>query len=108
MDIHPDIFQDRKCIHVKLKKETHAEFKVICFRKGMSMQEAFEEFATQAVANTSSGRKILNAIAKRKIDEQLNGTKKTYPRVPPRMNELDVETLYEVINGSEQGDNEDD
>jgi hypothetical protein len=108
MSIHPDIFQDRKCIHVKLKKETHTEFKIILFKKGISMQEAFEEFAVQAISDTSSGRKILNAVAKRKLEEQINGKKKSKNRIPPRMSELDVETLYEVINGENQKEYEDD
>lgn len=106
MSIHPDIFQDKKCIHVKLKKETHTELKIILFKRGISMQEAFEEFAVQAISNTSSGRKILKSVAKRKLEEQINGKVKNKIRIPPRMSELDIETLYEVINGENEEEQE--
>jgi hypothetical protein len=108
MSIRPDVFQDRKCLHIKLKKETHADFKIALFKLGLSMQEVFEEFARQAGDGKGPAIKILNSASKKKLKAILSG--KPRSRKKEKFGQLDVESLYAVISSINENeeDNEDD
>lgn len=102
-----DIFQDRKCVHVKLEKETHAALRSKLFHHGISMQEAFDEFARQVVAGRANGLNIIAAINKRHLLEALNCKPKIALRSRRHgddrgFNELESESLYNLL--SEQDD----
>lgn len=100
MIIEPDLFRDKKCIHVKLNKETHLALKEIFFKKKISFQEAFEEFAQQVISETSSGRKIVESVLEKKKEALLSGRKRIHVARQEKMSSLDVDTLYEVISNS--------
>ncbi len=52
-------FQTKKSIHVNLTKDAHAGLKIACFKRGLSIQEVFDEVA-QLIA--SDHPDILNII----------------------------------------------
>ena len=43
--IRTDILHDRKCIHVKLKKDVHLKLREKLFAYQLSIQAVFDEFA---------------------------------------------------------------
>jgi hypothetical protein len=94
-----DLFQDRKCVHIKLEKEVHAAFRARLFRHGISMQEAFDEFAKQVSEGMRSANAIVETIINRKIKEAIDGRVSKPPRKRESFGELDSESIYNLING---------
>jgi hypothetical protein len=96
-----DLFQDRKCVHIKLEKETHAAFRAYLFKRGISMQEAFDEFAKQVAEGLRSGTSIVEAVSRRKLKDAIEGRSSKRRRKDKSFGELDSESLYHLINGQE-------
>ena len=59
-------FDLRKSVHVKLMTETHAAFRILSFKKKLSMQEMFEEFAQRASEEDATALKIINELTEKK------------------------------------------
>lgn len=97
-----------KGVHVKLDKETHANFKSQLAQHGLSMQEAFEEFARLVGSGSASANNLLLRLLRREIKEELAsvGLKPSSQRTPKRINELDPERLYDLINEEASDENE--
>ena len=90
-----DIFQDRKCVHVKLDKDVHAAFRARLFQHNLSMQEVFDEFAKLFVSDNRSAKHIVEHLVMRKVEEAIAGKPK---RQRDRgINELDHAALYDLI-----------
>jgi hypothetical protein len=94
--MRPDIFADKKCIHVKLSKEVHSALRAKLFKHSISMQDLFEECARLVATETVKGQNIVEAIVNRKIKETIEGLKKKKDK---SLGELDADTLYSMING---------
>jgi hypothetical protein len=90
-----DIFIDKKCIHVKLDKDTHSALRAKLFRHSVSMQDLFEECARMVASETSRGQAIVESIVNRKIKEAMTGVKK---KRSVTVSEMDADTLYSLIN----------
>jgi hypothetical protein len=98
-----------KNIHVKLDRLTHTQFKSGLVMHGVSMQEAFEEFAKRFAAGDRSAVRLIERMVRDRIKSELAGTglKPGLPRRRRRvLNELDHETLYDLINEGEQDTDE--
>ena len=78
-------FETRKSVHINLSVNTHTEFKVFAHRKGLSMQEIFEELAISLIEGDSSVLKIVEGIKAKKIERA------------KRMSASDADTIYGVI-----------
>jgi hypothetical protein len=98
-----DLFEDRKCVHVKLNKELHFALRSKLFKHNISMQDLFDECARIIVSESIRGQSIINAIVNRKLEEQISGVKAKDKR--NTMGELDSETLYNMINSTEEKEN---
>jgi hypothetical protein len=61
----------KKSVHFNLLTETHAEFRVLSFRKKLSMQEIVEGLISRLVNGDPSLVKIVNRIAEEKNDKEL-------------------------------------
>ena len=90
-----DLLHENKGIHIKLKKDIHINFKAEIFKSGISMQEAISEFALQVSEGTKSGQNIVNAAASKKIKQSIE---KSTRKKDLKYNDIDVDTLYELIN----------
>lgn len=107
-----DLFQDRKCVHVKLEKSTHAAFRTQLFNHNLSMQEVFDEFAKLVVRGDSRTQKIIEDIVVRKVEAQIDGKITRRRRKKKPVNENDRDVLYSMIEGakdergSDDGDDE--
>ena len=95
-----DIFQRRKCVHLKLSKEVHAALRACLFKHGISMQDVFDEFARQLVEGGRSANVVLESLVSRKLKEQISG--KIRPRRNEKFGELDAEALYSLIDTQEK------
>lgn len=98
-----DIFQDRKSVHVKLSKESHAALREKLFKHGLTMQDIFEGLADIVLSDNGRADKIIQGIVKKKIREQIEGVKKNI-RMP--VSEFDTETLYNLIEEGQEIDDD--
>ena len=58
-----DSFVTRKSVHINLMKETHAEFRVLSFRKKLSMQAIVEGLVSRLVNGDPGLNKIVDKMA---------------------------------------------
>ena len=82
----PGEFDLRKGVHIKLLPQTHAEFRIIALRMGLSMQEIMEEFAQRVVAEEHQAIKVLKELQERKRD-----------KIMEKMSPTDAESLFDII-----------
>tara|TARA_A100001011_G_scaffold339427_1_gene370868 strand:+ start:3564 stop:3836 length:273 start_codon:yes stop_codon:yes gene_type:complete len=76
----------KKSVHFNLLTETHAEFRVIAFRKKLSMQEIAEGLISRLANGDPTLIKIIDQIAKDKYNKELRKVIGT-----------DAESIFEVI-----------
>jgi len=97
--IRTDILYDKKCIHVKLTKDTHLKLREKLFQYQLSMQSVFDEFARLVIEDDKAAIKVLEDLSLRRAKLQLEKPiKKTVSYNRDRINELDHNTLYNMIN----------
>jgi len=76
----------KKSVHFNLLTETHAEFRVLTFRKKLSMQEVVEGLVSRLVNGDPSLVKIVDQIAENKYNKELRKVMGT-----------DAESIFDVI-----------
>jgi hypothetical protein len=76
----------KKSVHFNLLTETHAEFRVLAFRKKLSMQEIVDGLISKLVNGDPSLIKIVNKIADEKSNKELRKVVGT-----------DAESVFDVI-----------
>lgn len=92
-----DLFTSKKCIHVKLSKDVHTGLRSKLLERGMSMQEVFDEVARLVAVGDKRLEKILDEYARKKLQSEID--RLSAPRKPQvRMDELDKDALYDLIN----------
>ena len=101
-----DLFRDRKGVHVKLKKDVHAEFRKKLFEHGISMQKVFNEFARLVANGDNRAMGIVRRLVQRELQAKLQELNEQKHR-EESLDELDQEALYDLIEGGNdelQGD----
>lgn len=96
-----DIFQDRKSVHIKLSKESHAALREKLFKHCLTMQDVFEEITNVILSDSVRADRIIQEIIKKKIKQQIEGIKKS-SRQP--VEEYDANTLYNLIEEGQEID----
>lgn len=76
----------RKCVHVKIPSELHAEMRVFGFKKKLSLQEMFIEFCQMVVNGDARVHKLLDDLAKRKKEKRIK-----------KITMQDTEDIYDYI-----------
>ena len=76
----------KKSVHFNLLTETHAEFRVLAFRKKLSMQEIVEGLISRLVNGDPALVKIVEKISNEKGDKELRKVVGT-----------DAESVFDVI-----------
>ena len=66
----------KKSVHVNITKSAHAGFRIECFKRGLSMQEAFEEFAQRVALESNDAIGILNELKVLKESKEKSDKKK--------------------------------
>jgi len=101
------LFDDRcKGIHIKLNRETHSLFKTMLIQHGLSMQEAFEEFARLVGSGNLTANALLSRYIRNKAKIELAEVGITISPRRKKMritSELNDENLYGLIS---EGDDE--
>ncbi len=83
-----DSFITRKSVHINLMKETHAEFRVLSFRKKLSMQAIVEGLISRLVNGDPSLNKIIDKMVEEKRQSDFRKVVGT-----------DAESVYEILEG---------
>lgn len=65
MDIEKK-FNIRKSVHVSLLPDTHAEFRIVSIKHGVSMQDIFEEFATLVISGDRECNRVIEDLVEKK------------------------------------------
>jgi len=101
-----DPYQDRKAIHINLKKETYVEVRKHLFSKGISLQEFFDKCAEELVRDSRfSLNSILERLVLDKTKKEMEKSKfKERKRIDRKLSELDVNTLYSLIGEQSETD----
>ena len=76
----------KKSVHFNLLTETHAEFRVLAFRKKLSMQDIVEGLISRLVNGDPALVKIVDKISVEKRDKELRKVMGT-----------DAESVFDVI-----------
>ena len=99
-----DLFSDRKCVHFKIDKEVHHALRAKLFKHNISMQELFDEFARLVATDTTKGQSVIDSIVNRKVKEAMasDSGKTRRKRKKETFGSFDSETLYNMINGSDE------
>ncbi len=79
-------FDLRKGVHIKLLPKTHAEFRAALLKKGLSMQEVFEEFAQRVVLEDRNTTRLLEDIIERKRE-----------KIMEKLTTSDAESIFDII-----------
>ena len=79
-------FQTKKSLHINLKKETHAGFRIALFKKRLTMQEAIEEFANLVALENPRALTILENLVEKKRNHEVE-----------RLSETDAEEIYKML-----------
>lgn len=95
-----DMLVDKKCIHFKINKDVHHALRAKLFKYNISMQELFDEFAQSVVTDAYKGQWFIDSIVNRKVKEALGVAPKK--KKSKGMSEVDTDTLYSMINQSQQ------
>lgn len=104
--IRTDILHDRKCIHVKLKKDVHLKLREKLFHHQLSMQSIFDEFSRLIVNEDKRALKIIEDLVLRKAKEQLEKPVRSHTSYNRGdISELDHNTLYNMINSDDSRKN---
>ena len=80
------IIDPRKCVHVKIPSELHAEMRVFGLRKKLSLQEMFIEFCQLIVEGDTNLHKKMDDLVKRKKEKRIK-----------KLTNQDAESIYDYI-----------
>jgi hypothetical protein len=80
------IIDPRKCVHIKIPAELHAEMRVFGFQKRLSLQEMFIEFCQLVVDGDSHVHKKMDDLVKRKKEKRIK-----------KLTLRDAENIYDYI-----------
>lgn len=103
----PDTIRS-KGVHIKMDRETHMNFRIKLVELGLTMQEAFEEFAKMVGDGNLSANNLLQRFKREQVRAELATVGlqplKNRNRKPRRLSELDAEGLYDLINEGPEKD----
>jgi len=80
------IIDPRKCVHIKLPSELHAELRVFGFKKKLSLQEMLVEFCQLLVDGDPIIHKRMDDLEKRKKEKRIK-----------KLTNQDAEDIYDFI-----------
>lgn len=80
------IIDPRKCVHIKIPSELHAEMRVFGLRKNLSLQEMFVEFCNLIVDGDTNLHKKMEDLVKRKKEKRIK-----------KLTNQDAESIYDYI-----------
>lgn len=79
-------FASKKSVHINLTKNAHADLKIACFKRSLSIQEVFEEFAQMVGQEHTDVITILEDLAMRKRNKVIR-----------QLSEADADSIFDLI-----------
>lgn len=76
----------RRGMHVKLLPETHAAVRLLCVKRGISVQELIEELLQRAIIDDPSIMSIVDDLVTRKKERYFK-----------KLSTTDAESLFDII-----------
>lgn len=101
-----DIFESRKCVHIKLPKEIHATLREKLFRHNVTMQDLFQDYAEIISEDNARAEKTIQRLVGKKMRSMIEGDSKKRENKGLMMSELDSNTLYNLLEEAEKNKNE--
>ena len=104
-----DIFRDRKLVHVKLDKDTHAMLRFALFKAGLTMQEILSEFCRQYINKSPHAIKLIENYVVRKNTYKLKALEKginAQSSTQYEMTTADRDAIYDMIDDDVPSDDE--
>jgi len=98
--VRSDVLADKKGVHIKLDKHVHYELRALAFKMNLSMQELFQEFATQLVNEEKHAVYLVDNLVMNKIKRSIENLGMKPKREEKSINELDHDSLYGLIEDS--------
>jgi len=98
--MRPDIFDVKKSVHLKLKKETHIALREKLVRHGVSIQDLFQHYAEIIIEDSPRSERIIQKIVNKKIKDLLEKKKNNRKNLP--IGDLDSETLYNLLEEADK------
>jgi hypothetical protein len=80
------VVRDKKSLHISMEYEVHADFRIQCFKKGLSMQEVLSEFARRVGQESNDVIRIMDQLVK---DKQIKAVKK--------YTKTDIDDIYAML-----------
>ncbi len=80
------ILDPRKCVHIKIPSELHAEMRIVGLRKKLSLQEMLTEFCQLVIDGDTHLDKKLDDLAKRKKEKKIK-----------KITMKDADSIYDYI-----------
>ena len=90
-------FQLKKSVHINLTTSTHSDFRIMLFKKGLSMQEVFESLAVKITEGDEYLNNLLLEMEYNKKNKSLN----------KKIGKSDAESIFEAIEFNNPLDGED-
>ena len=87
----------KKSLHINMSKGVHAEFRVQCFKRDLSMQEVIEEFANRVAKESNDVIRILDQLKK---DKQIRAVKK--------YTKTDADSIFDMLETNDPFNQSDD
>lgn len=94
-----------KGVHIKLDHDTHKRFKLNLVNQGLTMQDAFEEFARLVGEGNPTAIAILNRMIKDRVKTELMSVGLVPGPDRPKakmLGELDSDRLYDLIKDPDE------
>lgn len=79
-------FQEKKSLHINLKRETHAGFRTELFKLHLTMQESLEEFASLVAIGHPKAMSILHDLVSKKENEEIK-----------KLSDTDADEIYKML-----------
>ena len=66
-----DVYLEKKCIHIKLYKDTYNMLRIECFKHDVSIQELFEDISQRIIGSDPVFSEILEELEQNKRDKKM-------------------------------------
>ena len=78
--------KSKKSLHINMSHEVHADFRVQCVKRGLSMQEVIEAIASRVGKESNDMMRIMDQLVK---DKQIKAVK--------NYTKTDVESIFNLL-----------
>jgi hypothetical protein len=100
--LRSDLFDAKKSVHIKLKKDLHTALRERLFKHNLTMQDIFQDLAESLVADSSRCEKLIQKIVTKKLKKILEGRTPHKESKKMILGELDSDTLYSLLEEKEK------